>query len=221
MPLPVPSNLDAALFDFGGVFIASPFEAAERVSDELGTDPMHLLEVVFGPYHDDTDHPWHRLERGEMALEDARTEILALGKAAGIDADPYRVLGLLAGNAAIRETMVERVRTLRSGGVRTALVTNNIREFREGWQGMLPFDELFDVLVDSSELGIRKPNPKIFEHTLLALGGVSPGKTIFLDDYAGNISAAEKLGIHGILVGYDPAAAIEVLDDVIATAGIC
>ena len=161
MALPVPKTLDAALFDLGGVFIDSPFEAAELASDELGADPIQVLEVVFGPYHDDTDHPWHRLERAEISLEAARVEIIALGEAAGIDADPYRVLGALAQSAGVREPMVERVRTLRRAGVRTALVTNNIKEFREGWLALLPFDELFDLLVDSSELGIRKPNPAI------------------------------------------------------------
>lgn len=218
MPLPVPHRLEAALFDFGGVFIDSPFEAAERVGNELGTDPIQLLEIVFGPYHDDTDHPWHRLERGEVGLEEARTEIVAIGEAAGVDTDPYRVLQLLAGNATPREPMIERVRTLRAGGVRTALVTNNIREFRDGWLSLLPFDELFDVIVDSSELGIRKPNPAIFEHALRELGNVSPLNSIFLDDYEGNIDAAERLGIHGILVGYEPTAALALLDAVIENA---
>lgn len=218
MSLPIPESLDAVLFDLGGVFIASPFEAAEQVGDQLGADPAHMLEVVFGPYRDDTDHPWHRLERGELGLEEARVQIIALGEAEGIDADPYRILGLLAGNAAPRQAMIERVRTLRNRGVRTALVTNNIKEFREGWLGILPFNELFDVLVDSSELGIRKPDPAIFEHTLEALGGIAPANAAFLDDYAGNIDAAERLGIHGILVGYDPTEAIALLDRLIAGA---
>jgi len=216
MALPTPSPLDAVLFDLGGVFIASPFEAAEQVGDQLGADPRHMLEVVFGPYHDDTDHPWHRLERGELELEDARAQIIELGNAEGIDADPYRILGLLAGNSAPRNAMVRRVYALRDAGVRTALVTNNIKEFRDGWLSILPFDELFDVLVDSSELGIRKPNPAIFEYTLKALGGIAPSNAAFVDDYAGNIEAAERFGIHGIHVGYDPTDAIRLLDDLIA-----
>ncbi len=64
----MPREIHAVLFDFGGVFTDSPFAALEELSDELGIGPRELLEIVFGPYDDDTDHPWHRLERGEVSL---------------------------------------------------------------------------------------------------------------------------------------------------------
>ena len=85
-------RIEAALFDFGGVFtdIALRRRRGARAPSSARR-PGRLLELVFGPYHADTDHPWHRLERGEIAFREARDAIIALGRAAGIDADPLRV----------------------------------------------------------------------------------------------------------------------------------
>jgi epoxide hydrolase-like predicted phosphatase len=172
---------------------------------------------VFGPYHRDTDHPWHRLERGELSLEDARAEIVALGEAAGVDCDPYKVLALLADSSGPRLAMVERVKALRERGICTAIVTNNAREFREAWMSLLPFEELFDALVDSSELGIRKPDARIFHHALRELGGIAPEQALFLDDFSANVEAARRLGMRGIVVAEDPVAALAELDLLIAS----
>lgn len=190
----------AALFDFGGVFTASPFAAA------AGLGPG-VLELVFGPYDRDTDHPWHRLERGELGLLEAREAIIALGRAEGVDSDPFRVFAALQGESRARPDVVAAVRRLRSGGVRTALVTNNVREFRDRWREMLPVGELFERVVDSSEAGVRKPDPAIFRLALDGLG-VAAERTVFLDDHPGNVRAAESLGIRGILVEDDPAPAL-------------
>ena len=154
-------EIDAVLFDFGGVFTESPFDAIEALEQEFGTQPGQLLQLVFGPYDEDTDHPWHRLERGEVSLESARNEVIALGKPFGIDSDPFTLFARM-GSGGIREAMVERGLALRRNNYRTALVTNNAREFRERWIQLIPVDELFDVIIDSSEVGVRKPDPRIF-----------------------------------------------------------
>ncbi len=107
----------------------------------------------------------------------------------------------------VRADMVERTRRLRVEGYRTALITNNVVEFRDFWRPLLPLDELFDVVIDSSEVGMRKPDPRIFELALTQMGGIDPTRSVFLDDYPGNITAAEALGMHGVLVeaAYDDA----------------
>jgi putative hydrolase of the HAD superfamily len=107
--------------------------------------------------------------------------------------------------------MVERTRRLRSDGVRTALVTNNVREFGDGWRSLVPVDDLFEVVIDSSHAGVRKPDPRIFRLALDALD-VAPEQSLFLDDFPGNIAAAGALGMRGILVGSDRLAAIAELD---------
>lgn len=204
--------IKAVLFDFGGVFTPSPFAALDTLGEQLGADPRRLMEIIFGPYHADTDHPWHRLERGEITLPDAREAIRALGARDGIDADLFKLLVLMADGEGPRQAMVQRTRRLVEAGYRTALVTNNAREFRESWERLLPLEELFDVVVDSSEVGMRKPDPKIFHLALERLGGVAPREAIFLDDFPSNVEAATRLGIRGILVEPDLRTALAELD---------
>lgn len=200
------SRYEAVLFDYGGVFTTSPFAAVEGRGAELGADPKLLLDAIFGPYDVDTDHPWHRLERGEIALGVAVEEIVELGRGHGVDANPFQFFAAM-GAGGINETVVACARELRGDGLKTALVTNNAAEFREGWRNSIPVDELFDVVVDSSEEGVRKPDPRIFERTLERLG-VEAARSVFLDDYHGNVCAAESLGIKGVLVGSDQAVAV-------------
>ena len=210
-------EIEAVLFDFGGVFTPSPFDAAEELGASLGAAPGRVLEIVFGPYHEDTDHPWHRLERGEIPLVEAREAIIALGAAEGIDSDPFRLFARMSAGGGARAAMVERAQRIVASGYRTALVTNNAREFRDAWRKLVPADELFQVIVDSSEVGMRKPNPRIFELTLERLGGVSPERALFLDDAASNVAAAEKLGIRGVLVRADLHDALAALDALLET----
>jgi putative hydrolase of the HAD superfamily len=103
------------------------------------------------------------------------------------------------------------VRHLHGVGVKVGLVTNNAIEIRERWRSLLPLDELFDDVVDSSEVGIRKPDPAIYRLALERLGGIPAESAIFLDDLQQNLDAAESVGMHGILVEPDPAGAMQEL----------
>jgi epoxide hydrolase-like predicted phosphatase len=114
-----------------------------------------------------------------------------------------------------RETMVEGVRRIRARGIRTALITNNVAEFGNGWRKMIPVDELFEVIIDSSAVGVRKPDPRIFQMALDRLG-VTAQDSVFVDDHPGNIRAAEKLGITGVLVGPDRPRSLADLDEALA-----
>jgi epoxide hydrolase-like predicted phosphatase len=208
--------IEAVLFDFGGVFTGSPFHAVRDSGLLGGHDPEVIIDVVFGPYDRDTDHPWHRLERGELSVEAARTLLIELATERGLDIDPFDTLKGMAVGGGAADEYVERTRQLRADGYKTALVTNNVREFADGWRSLIPVDELFDVVVDSSMIGMRKPDPRIFHHALAALGGIAPDRAAFLDDFVGNIDAAGALGIHGILVGADRVAALRELDELLA-----
>jgi len=75
------------------------------------------------------------------------------------------------------------------------------------------------VIVDSSEVGMRKPNPAIFLHALELLGGIAPSSAVFLDDAAGNVAGAQRAGLHAILVdAADPEPALAELDVILVTA---
>ncbi len=195
-------SYDAVLFDFGGVFTPSPFEAVGAMAAELGASPDQLVEVVFGSYSADTDHPWHRLERGELSVETAREEILEIGAQSGFEADLYRLFVGLASVGGVRPEMVECARSLRQEGLRTGLLTNNVAEFREHWRATLPVAELFHDIVDSSEVGVRKPDPRIYELACERLS-VAPARAVFLDDHPGNVDAARRVGLEAILVEED------------------
>ncbi len=203
------------LFDFGGVFTPSPFPVIAEAAPEFGLTPEAAIELCFGVYDEDGDHPWHRLERGEISLEQARTELAELARAQEVEVDMLALFGRMGKPDPDRETMVEGVRRLQERGIRTALITNNVAEFGDGWRKMIPVDELFEVIVDSSAVGVRKPDPRIFQLALDQLG-VTASDSVFVDDHPGNIRAAEKLGITGVLVGPDRPQALSDLEDALA-----
>ena len=200
------------LFDFGGVFTPSPFATIRAGGKLLGHDPDEVADVIFGPYDRDTDHPWHRLERGEIAFAECHTQLIAHSRERGMDFDPFEALKSMSGGARGEEPFVARGIALRDEGYRTGLVTNNVREFSDAWRSLIPVDELFEVVVDSCQVGMRKPDPRIFHLALELLDHADPSETVFIDDFEGNIVAAEQLGMRGILVGDDRAAAVRELD---------
>jgi epoxide hydrolase-like predicted phosphatase len=197
-------SIEAVLFDFSGVVTTSPWPAMTATA---GGD----LAFLTGPYHEDTDHPWHRLERGEITLREWLTAVQAAADDAGRTLDMAPLQTLLS-DLLVHDDVVEHIAGLRADGYRTALVTNNVREGASAWRAMIPVDDLFDVVVDSSSVGMRKPNPAIFTHTLDLLGGVAPGRAVFLDDVEGNLAGARRAGLHTILVGDPPGPALVELD---------
>jgi epoxide hydrolase-like predicted phosphatase len=203
MPSPV---IDTVIFDVGGVLASTG-----RHSDFARRFPPELAEQVtrifVGDYAEDGDHPWHRLERGEITLAENRELNRAALAAAGIEIPTPPPGGGPMITFTVSEPMVDLVRDLRANDFRLGVLTNNVLEFREHWRAMMPFDEWFDDIVDSHEVGLRKPNPAIYQLALARLGA-DAGRTAFLDDVATNVTAAEGVGIRGIWVEDDPTAAI-------------
>jgi epoxide hydrolase-like predicted phosphatase len=196
-------RFDAVLWDFGGVFSASPFSAVDALAVEREIEPELFREAIFGSYDQDGDHPWHRLERGEIDFMAAREGIMAEARDRGFEADPIELFLRMGSDGGIRSEVVALATRIKSGGYRTAIVTNNAKEFRDRWVTMVPVVEICHEIVDSSEIGVRKPDPRIFEHALEKLGGVDPARAIFVDDYPANIAAAQALGMTGVLMNDD------------------
>ena len=201
--------VDAVVFDLGGVVMAggSPDVLITRYPEH---DPDLVRRIIIGEYGvEDGDHPWHQLERGEITYDQyrdhvkveltaagiSRTDVLATERKPG-ESNEASAMGKLGPNHA----MVELIEDLRAAGLATALLTNNVKEFRPRWWSMLPFEELFDAIVDSAFVGVRKPNPAIYELTLRQLGSIPPQRAAFLDDVVGNVDAARSLGWHGLHV---------------------
>lgn len=203
MSVSTTSTVRAVIFDFGGVFIDSPFESLAGACVARGLAPEEVALAVFGDYDRDTDHPWHRLERGELTIFEARDQIMQANPLSdGTRVDFFELLGGLAGGG-VRPDMIDFCRDLRGRGLLTGLLTNNAKEFEEAWKAMMPpLEELFDDVVDSSEVGLRKPDPAIYELSLERLG-VTAGEALFLDDAPGNVAGAEAVGMRAVLMGRD------------------
>ncbi len=199
----VTPKIQAVVWDFGGVFSASPFSALERFAAAEGIDSLTYQTTVFGPFEQDTpDHPWHRLERGEHSLDDALAEIRINLAEVGIEADPFGWLAAARDQSYEPAPLIARSAELREQGVRQAILTNNIAAFSGRWQKLVDIEK-FDLVIDSHEVGCRKPAPEIFQLTLEQLG-LEASSTVFLDDLAANVAGAEAVGMHGIVVGPDP-----------------
>ena len=203
--------IEAVLFDFNGVLTTSPFAHMAALGTDAGVDGQVVLDLMLGPYDEDTDHAWHRFERGEITAAEYGADLFQRAQEANVQLD-FGSLADMMSRLEIHDVVVDRIRALRDDGYRTGLVTNNVKEASKQWREMVPVDELFDVIIDSSEVGMRKPNPAIFRHAL-GLLGVPPEGAVFLDDAPGNVAGAEAAGLHGILVdAADPVPALEVLD---------
>lgn len=193
--------IKAILFDFGGVYIESPFSAIADVAKDMNVPVELLQQITFGDYHIDGEHPWHRLERGEISLEQTRELIILEGEKHNIKTDIYEMLARFASvERGIRGPLVDKTLEWKKRGYRIGMITNNIKEFTS-WRSAFPFtlEEVFEVVADSSALGVRKPNVLIYQHALNQLG-IEPHEALFLDDYPDNIEAAKNLGINSFVV---------------------
>lgn len=200
--------ITTVLFDFAGVLTTSPWGA---MTEAGGGN----IELLIGTYEDDSDHPWHRVERGELGIAEWAVEVTQMGAEAGVEID-FTPLQSLLGEMTVHAQVIDCIRELRAQGYRLGLITNNVREGSATWRAMIPLDELFEIVIDSSEVGMRKPNPAIFHHALEALGGVDPSEAVFLDDSPGNVAGAKLAGLHAIHVE-DPDTALAELAALLAT----
>lgn len=206
-------RFDAVVFDLSGVVIASAFDAiADTVTGAASRD--EVLALLLGPYGEDTDHIWHQVERGEAPIAEWVAWVGEQADDAGITVD-WGAFASMMGRLTVHEVVVDRIRSLRAEGYRTALCTNNVREGSDAWRERVPVDDLFDAVVDSSAVGMRKPDTRIYLHTLDLLGIDDPARAVFLDDHPGNVAGAERAGLAALLVG-DPAEAIIALDRLLA-----
>ncbi len=207
-------NIDAVLFDFGGVLTSSPFTAIKAWAVEHGHEPEGLLRMFIGHPHE-SDHPFHRAERGELSAHDMFTEVSV--EAAKLGIDPA---GFAAGlSMSTRHDVIEYIRALRADGIALALVTNNFAEMSGHWRTMAPVDDLFDLVVESSSEGVRKPSASIYELTLERLG-IPADRAAFLDDLEDNIVGSQAVGLHSILVTDDYHTALTQLDALLSRRSI-
>ncbi len=218
------SAIEAVIFDYGGVLSTTPFAGIAEYERKMGYPEKSLAQLLFGrgaspqgPTEEIPDHDWHRLETGRLTLDEFHERLVERSEAAlgrPLDLGDYgqflRELGV-----GVHWMMVHRVRELRREGYRTAILTNNVKEWGRYWKSSIPLG-LFDEIVDSCDVGLRKPDPAIYRLACERLT-VAPEAAVFLDDTRRHVEAARQVGLHAILVR-DPWAALAELDAVLEAA---
>ena len=198
------SEFRAVLFDLGGVVIGSPLEAIAAYEQELGIVPGSINRIVVAT---GATGAWSRFERGELTLEAFYPAFDDDCAGAGCRISARELMDRVALATEPRPAMLEAIRRIRARGLRAAALTNNwVREGpREGHR----LREHFDVFVESALVGLRKPDPRIYELVCRRLG-VAPARAAFLDDIGRNLKTARALGMSTIKVD-DPDAALREL----------
>jgi len=186
-----------ALFDLGSVLVRVDIDDFDQLADSVGYDREELIAVLVGDYAADTDHPFQRAERGEITLAVALHDIEGLANRRGFSIGAIRPQ-LLEPAVEVNTALVDEVTQLRSRGWRTGVVTNSVLEYSAIVDGLLPYDELFDCLIDSCRVGMRKPDVRIFRQALDLLG-LEAERVLFVDDQPGNVAAAAGLGMRTLL----------------------
>jgi len=188
----------AVICDFGGVLTTPLGNSFAAWSRESGIPLEDLGTAIAASSERHGEHPLFMLEKGMLDQGEFTRRLEAeLGDEQRLDTMVDVYFKYLERNP----EMIGYMRELRGRGLRTALLTNNVREWEATWRAMLPeIDEIFEVVVDSAFVGMRKPEPEIYGLTLERLGpGIEPGDCIFVDDMAINCEAARDLGMTAVV----------------------
>ena len=190
--------VQAVISDFGGV-LTSPIQASFAFVQETVGIPLEALGRAMATVtEEDGANPLHELECGRITEERFMARL-----AEAISADIGRPVAMHAfsehyfRHLHTNHEMLGLIMSVRARGLRTAMLTNNVREWEPRWRSMLPVDELFELVVDSAFVGMRKPDPEIYLLTCARLG-LPPTACLLIDDFVQNCDAARELGMRAV-----------------------
>jgi putative hydrolase of the HAD superfamily len=190
----------AVISDFGGVLTTPLLRSFVAFQDETGISFESLGKAMQRSADENNGaFPLFELEKGRISelefLDMLRDQ---LEPELGHRPELHRFRDIYFEALDPNEPMVELMRDLKRRGYRMALLTNNVREWEPLWRSMLPVDDIFELIVDSAFVGMRKPEREIYELTLERLGEVAPPECIFIDDTDVNCDAARELGMSAV-----------------------
>ncbi len=205
-------HIQAVLWDFGGVITTSPFEAFNRYEQERGM-PADFIRTVNATNPE--TNAWAQFEQNKVTLDEFDGLFAAETRAMGHEVPGKDVIRLLYGD--LRPAMVHALKVC-AAHFKTGCITNNVKPVGSdtGWESdrrgndMGPIMEIFDHVIESSKVGIRKPDPRIYEMMCQALA-VDAGACVYLDDLGINLKPARQMGMTTIKV-IDPGVAIAELE---------
>ncbi|MCE3266276.1 MAG: HAD-superfamily hydrolase, subfamily variant 3 [Solirubrobacterales bacterium] len=192
-------RITSVISDFGGVLTTPLMSSFAAVQDDTGIPMDELGRAMARIAERERVHPLFELEKGRIREPDFLAKLGAeLEAALGHRPEMHQFAEIYFQALHPNEEMIGLMRELKEAGLRMAMLTNNVREWEPRWRSMLPVDELFELVVDSAFVGMRKPEPEIYELTLERLGGPSPQECLFVDDVEPNVDAARALGLHTV-----------------------
>jgi len=212
-PVDAGRDLDGVIFDLGGVMTEPLFRHRTDVPPEFFGLVAFFLNEFRDHYHLTTGaHDLHLLETGKIGDDEFFDRMCVRYADAGNDpVDPRGAQKVIFGHGMVAcGAMADAVRQIRDAGYKTALLTNISREGEAIFSALFPVEELFDVVVDSSKVGLRKPDPEIYRLTCERLGVVAE-RCLFIDDLLCNVEAASALGMQTIQC-FEP---VEAADEVV------
>ncbi len=206
---------NTVLFDLGGVVLGSPLHAIRDYEKELGFDrnAINLVAANTAP-----SGAWSRLERGELEMEAFYATFESDCKAAGLEIDARLMMQRMSDASGPRPAMLAAIARLREAGLKVGALTNNWAhaEDTERDDGTRALRDRFDVFIESSVEGLRKPDPAIYRLACERLDA-TPEEMIFLDDIGGNLKPAQAMGMATIKVD-EPAQALRELSELVGFA---
>jgi putative hydrolase of the HAD superfamily len=192
-------RVEAIVSDFGGVLTTPLIQSFAAVQNETGIPMEELGKAMSRIEAAEGDHPLFELEKGRVSETDFLERLaVELEPALGHRPEMHRFREIYFEALHPNEPMIELMRELKSEGHRMALLTNNVREWEPLWRTMLPVDEIFEVVVDSAFVGMRKPEHEIYELTIERLERVSAEACLFIDDIEVNCEAARAVGMSAV-----------------------
>jgi putative hydrolase of the HAD superfamily len=193
------SEIRAVISDFGGVLTNHLIEAFAAFQNESGISVEQLGRGMQKIGERDGEYPLYRLERGEISEAEFLDDLCwALEEELGHRPTLHRFREVYFEALHANEPMLDLMRELRGRGYRLAILTNNVREWEAEWRAKLPIDEIFETVVDSAFVGMRKPDHAIYELTIDRLGSVEARECLFVDDNELNVEAARELGMTAV-----------------------
>jgi epoxide hydrolase-like predicted phosphatase len=180
--------IEAVVFDMGGVLTVDPFRACRDYAVELGLPSETFVDQLRG-------QQFAEVETGDRSVRDfLKFACRDVNERLGTPVEIRRLADCLAAGQRVHPEMVVLVEDLRRNGVKVGMLTNNAKEARSWWtSGVLPLDS-FAAIVDSSEVGLRKPDPAIFVLTAERIG-CRPERLLYFDDTEENVVAAAASGL--------------------------
>ena len=194
-----PPPISTVISDFGGVLTTPLLNSFAAFQDQTGIAPESLGRAMQAIAERDGAHPLYELETGRLTEADFLAALSdALEPELGHRPELHRFREIYFEALEPNQPMIELMREIKRSGRRMALLTNNVREWEPLWRSMLPVDEIFELVVDSGFVGVRKPDPPIYHLTIARLSGVTHEECLFVDDVLVNVETARAIGMRAV-----------------------